>query len=44
MKQTWENGKKINIGPDFGLFGPNLGPNFFWAPKFFFVGLTSTRC
>ena len=26
MNQTWENGKKPNFGPDFGLFRPNLGP------------------
>ena len=25
MNQTWQNGKKPNFGPDFGLFGPNLG-------------------
>ena len=24
--ETWENGKKPNSGPDFSLFGPNLGP------------------
>ena len=30
MNQTWENGKKTIFGPDFDLFGPNLGPkNFF---------------
>ena len=30
MNQTWENDKKPNFGPDFGLFGTNLGPqNFF---------------
>ena len=26
MNQTSENGKRPNFGPDFGLFGPNLGP------------------
>ena len=26
MNQTSENGKKPNFGPDFGLFGPKLGP------------------
>ena len=36
INQTWENSKKPNFGPDFGLIGPNLGP------KIFFVGLTST--
>ena len=36
--QIWENGKKPNCGPDFHLFGPNLGP------KIFFVSFTSTRC
>ena len=25
MSQTWENGEKLNIGPDFGSFGPYLG-------------------
>ena len=30
MNQTWENGKKLNFGPNFGSLGPNLGhPNFF---------------
>ena len=30
MDQTSQNIKKPNFGPDFGLFGPNLGPqNFF---------------
>ena len=32
MKQTGENGKKPNFGPDFGLLGPNLGPKpFLWV-------------
>ena len=26
MNQTWENGKKPNLGSDFGLFDPNVGP------------------
>ena len=26
MNQAWENGEKPNFGPDFGPFGPNLGP------------------
>ena len=31
--QTSENGKNHNIGPNFGLFDPNLGPqNFFYLP------------
>ena len=30
MNQTWENGKKPNFGPDFGPFGPNLGPQTFF--------------
>ena len=25
INQTWKNDKKPNFGPDFGLFGPNLG-------------------
>ena len=29
MNQTWENGEKSNLGPDFGLFGQNLGPKYF---------------
>ena len=30
MNQTWENGKKLSFGPNFGTFSPNLGPkNFF---------------
>ena len=33
MNQTLENGKKPNFRPDFGLFGPNLGPQLF----FFFL-------
>ena len=33
MNRTWENGKKPNLGPDFCLSGPKLGP------KFFFEGL-----
>ena len=36
MNQTWENGKKINFGPNFGLFGPKLGL------QIFFAGFTST--
>ena len=31
MNQTWENGKKPNFGPNFGLFGPNLGPKIFFV-------------
>ena len=31
MNQTWENNKKPNFGPDFGLFDPHWSPkNFFW--------------
>ena len=31
MNQTWENGKKNNFGPDFGLgFGRNLVPTIFF--------------
>ena len=30
MKQTWENGKKPSFGPDFGAFGPNLDPKYFF--------------
>ena len=33
ITQTWENGKKPDFGPDFNLFGPNLGPQIFF---FFF--------
>ena len=28
-KQTWENAQKTNVGPDFGLFGSNLGLQIF---------------
>ena len=38
MNLTSENGKKPNLGPDFGPFGRNLGPQFF----FFFLSFTST--
>ena len=30
MNQTWENGKKPSFKPDFGPFGPNLGPKTFF--------------
>ena len=33
MHQTWENGKKTNLGPDIGPFGTNLVSQIF-----------STRC
>ena len=36
MNQTLENSQKLNFGPDFGQFGPNLGP------QFFFVSFTCT--
>ena len=35
MKQTWENCKKPSFKPDFGPFGPNLGPNFIYLFFFF---------
>ena len=28
MNQIWENAKKSNFGPNFGLFDPNLAPIF----------------
>ena len=31
MNQTWENNKKHNFGPDFGLFSPNSDPKIFLA-------------
>ena len=34
MNQTWENGKKLNFEPDFGLFGPDLGTQIFFR-KFY---------
>ena len=34
--QTSENGKNPNFEPNFGLFGPNLGP------QFIFVDFTSS--
>ena len=30
MYQTWENDKKTKFGSKFGLFGTNLGPQFFF--------------
>ena len=30
MNQTWENGKKINLGPNFGPFNPHLGQTIFF--------------
>ena len=37
MNQTCKNDKKPNFGPDFGPFGPNLGPKKFFRGKFFSV-------
>ena len=34
MNQTWENGKKSNLGPNFGLFGPHLHPKTFFRIQF----------
>ena len=31
INQTWENGKKPSFRTDFGPFGPNLGPKFFFS-------------
>ena len=31
INQTWENGKKSNFEPDFGLFDSNLGPQIFYG-------------
>ena len=36
MNQTLENYEKSNLGPDFGPFGPHLGP------QIFFLGFTFT--
>ena len=33
MNQTWENSKKLSFESDFGLFGPNLGRQFYFPPK-----------
>ena len=30
MNQTWENGEKPKLGPDFDLFGQNLEPQVFF--------------
>ena len=30
MNQTSENGKQPSSSPNFGPFGPNLGPIFLW--------------
>ena len=35
MNQIWENGKKLNLAPDFGSFGPNSS-----RQNFFFKNLT----
>ena len=36
MKQNRENGKKANLGLDFGPFGPNVGPeNLFFGLYFY---------
>ena len=38
MKKTWENSKKSDFGPDFHLFGPNLGTqNFFCGFYFYYM-------
>ena len=37
-KPNLKNGKKPSFQPDFGPFGPNLGP------KNFFMDITSTKC
>ena len=31
MSETLENSNKPNLGPDFGPFGRNLGPQFFFV-------------
>ena len=36
MNHSWKNDKKADLGPNFGGFGPNLGP---WK---FFAGFAST--
>ena len=35
MNQTWENDKKSNSGPDFGLLSQNLGSQIFFAGSTF---------
>ena len=30
MNQTWENSKKPSFGPNFGLFGTNVGHEYFF--------------
>ena len=30
MNQIWETEKNLNIGTNFGLFGPNLVPEIFF--------------
>ena len=35
MSQTWENGENPNLGPNFGLFGPYLGPQTFFYGFYF---------
>ena len=41
INQTWENSKKPNFGPDFGLIGPNLGPTFFVCGLYIYYILNS---
>ena len=36
MNQTWENGEKPNPGPDFYLFGSNLGSQVFFRGFFLY--------
>ena len=37
MNQIWENGKKINFGPKFRLFGPSLKPQFFFFFRWIYL-------
>ena len=39
MNQTWENGKKHILGPDFHPFGPNLGPKTFFRGIYIYLML-----
>ena len=39
MQQTWENGKKTNFQPNFGMFDPNLGPQKFFCEFYLYKQL-----
>ena len=36
MNKPQENGKRPSFGTHFGLFGPNVGPQFFFQVLYFY--------